>query len=290
VSELGSTTQSAPFSEGQFTALLKLLGDDDPQIYETIRAKLLSVGESVYDRLENHRLHPDPAVRRRVLELLNQRDRAVFDGEFLSFVLNHGERFDLEDAVWKFVKTTYPRLNIPAYQAQLDEWADRIRERLRRPAIAEVCLTAMNMVLFDELNLRGNTQDYYNVANSYLNQVMDRRLGIPITLSLVYLFVARRLALPMVGIGMPNHFLCRYQNPREELYVDAFNRGEFLTRVDCKRKIANYPIEYDESYLAPMANRRILQRLIANLLLVHKERNDRAEVERLQRYLVALSR
>ena len=145
-------------------------------------------------------------------------------------------------------------------------------------------------MLFDELGFFGNEVDYYDPANSYLNQVMDRRRGIPISLSVLYLFIGRRLQLPVAGVGMPGHFLCRFQTSREEFYIDPFHCGELLSRIDCKRRIANLSVQYDESHLAPVTSRRMLQRMIANLHLNHKEREQRAEAERLQRYLIALSR
>ena len=127
-------------------------------------------------------------------------------------------------------------------------------------------------------------------ANSYVNRVMDRRRGIPISLSAVYLFVGRRLGLPVAGIGLPGHFLCRYQTSREEIYIDAFNGGKLLDRADCRRRIETLAVEHDDSHLAPVTSRRMLQRMIANLHLLHKEKKQRAEAERLQRHLVALSR
>ena len=119
---------------------------------------------------------------------------------------------------------------------------------------------------------------------------MDSRRGIAVSVSAVYVCVARRLGLPVAGIGMPGHFLCRYQTPREEFYIDAFHGGRLLSRADCKRRIVQLAVEYDDGQLAPVSHRRLMQRMIANLHLIYKERKQRAEAERLQRYLVALSR
>jgi regulator of sirC expression with transglutaminase-like and TPR domain len=290
VNERRDVSPPTVFSEERFQALLTLLADEDPAVRATIRTTLLGSGDGIYRRLQRHRLHPNPDIRRRILELLEEQARRQRDEEFMAFALSHGEQFDLEDGVWRFVLTTYPSANVVAYRAQLDEWAGLIRNRLPKESTAETSLHAVNLVLFGEMRFRGNEPDYYQPANSYLNRVMDRRLGIPITLSLVYLFVARRLGLPLAGIGMPGHFLCRYQSSWEELYVDAFHQGKLLTRIDCKRRIANLAVEYDESFLAPLGSRRILQRLISNLHLIYKEQEQREEMQRLQRYLVALSR
>jgi len=279
-----------PPTEPQLRALVTLLGDDDPSVAEVARQRLAEAGEAGVEFLRRQRVHPDPAVRRRVREILDARDADQFDSEFLAFILNHGEHFDLEAAVWSFTRTTHPEINVAAFQAQLDEWGDRVREKLRHAASGETALQAVNEVLFAELGFRGNEDDYYNPANSYLNLVMDRRLGIPLSLSVLYMFLARRVRLPVVGIGMPGHFLCRYQTPTEEFYIDAFHGGKLLTRIDCKKRLVNLAVEYDERHLAPISPRRVLQRMIANLHLIHKEKRHRPEAGRLERYLVALAR
>ncbi len=278
------------FTDAQLSAMLTLLGDDDPEVRSAIRTKLVAGGEPVFRFLGRHRLHPEPSVRTRVRELLDHREAALRDGEFMAFVLGQGEQFDLEDGVWRFSLARYPDINVAAFRAQLDAWADRVRDPLRAGASGAETLLALNQVLFVELGFRGNSDDYYDPANSYVNRVMDRRRGIPISLSAVYLFVGRRLGLPVAGIGMPGHFLCRYQTSREEIYIDAFNGGKLLDRADCKRRIEALAVEHDDSHLAPVTSRRMLQRMIANLHLLHKEKKQRAETERLQRHLVALSR
>ncbi len=270
--------------------MLVLLADDDPAVHGAIRALLTSGGEPVIRFLEQNRLHRTPAIRLRIRELLNDRAVQRYDNEFLGFILSRGEQFDLEEAIWALTLTRFPEANISAFKAQLDAWADRVRSRLLTIATGQETLLALNHVLFEELGFHGAEADYYNPANSYMNCVMDSRRGIPISLSAIYLCVARRLSLPVAGIGMPGHFLCRYQTPREEFYVDPFHRGKLLTRIDCKRRIAQLAVEYDDSQLAPVSSRRMVQRMIANLHLIHKERKQRAEAERLQRYLIALSR
>jgi regulator of sirC expression with transglutaminase-like and TPR domain len=271
-------------------ALLTLLADDDPAIAGQFWQQLVATPEDTLRWLPAHRLHADPAIRRRVREVLDFFGARAADAAFMDFVLHRGEHFDLEEAVWKFVRARTPEAPVAGYRAQLDDWAETVRERLRRPLEGAELLGELNALLFGQLGFKGNEASYYDPANSYLDRVMDRRLGIPISLCVLYLFVAKRLALPVTGIGMPGHFLCRYQTPREEYYIDAFHGGQLLTRIDCKRRLKQFATEYDDSHLLPISPRRILQRMIANLHLIHKERRDRAEADRLQRYLVALAR
>jgi len=270
--------------------MLTLLGDDNPGIFRTIRSQLLAAGDPAYRLLEQSRLHADPAIRRRVLELLNERAANRYDSEFLGFVLSQGEHFDLEEGVWKFTLTSHPETNVAAFKAQLDDWAGRVHEQLGPVYGPGIAVDTLNDVLFKQLEFRGNSENYFDPANSYLNRVMDRRKGIPISLSALYLFLGRRLGFPLVGIGMPGHFICRYQTATEEIFIDPFHGGKLLSRLDCRKRLVDLAAEYDDQHLAPVSNRRTLQRMIANLHLIHKERRERDEEERLQRYLVALSR
>lgn len=271
-------------------ALLTLLADDDPAVSRGIRAQLVSGGAATLGWLRGHRLHPDPSVRRQVQGILDEFAAGQADSEFFAFILSHGENLDLELGVWRFVRTRFPGAPLEGYAAQLDDWAERLRGPVSGASGGEEVLGRVNSLLFGELGFRGNEDSFHDPANGYLNVVMDRRLGIPISLCAVYLFVCRRLGLPVAGIGMPGHFLCRYQTPREEHYIDAYNGGALLSRADCVRRLKQGAVEYGEDVLLPISPRRILQRMIANLHLVHKQRREKADAARLERYLVALAR
>jgi len=271
-------------------ALLTLLGDDDPSVSQQIRAQLIAGGQTTLEWLETHRYHDDPQVRRRLWEIFDHFAAAQADSEFLTFTLAHGEHFDLEQAIWLFVRTRYPDAPLAGYRAQLDEWASSMRTVVAATASAEIRLQCVNRELYGRLGFKGNANSYYDPQNSYLNRVMDRRRGIPISMCLLYMFICRRLNLPVTGVGMPGHFLCRYQTPREEFYVDAFHEGRLLTKLDCVKRLREFGGDFDDSALLPISARRTLQRVVANLHLIHKEAHDRAEMDRLQRYRIALAR
>jgi regulator of sirC expression with transglutaminase-like and TPR domain len=120
--------------------------------------------------------------------------------------------------------------------------------------------------------------------------VIDRRTGNPISLCMVYLFLARRLHLPVAGIGMPGHFLCRFQCPTDELYIDAFNRGKLLSRTDCVTYLVQTNYGFQEVLLAPATPRRILLRMCSNLHQIYLHLKLADETARLQRYIVALAK
>jgi regulator of sirC expression with transglutaminase-like and TPR domain len=108
------------------------------------------------------------------------------------------------------------------------------------------------------LKFTGDEQNFYDPENSYFNCVLDRRkIGNPISLSLLYLLLARRLRLPMAGIGLPGHFLCRFQSSRAEIYIDPFHGGRVLVKADCIKMVMQLQHRFDDSFLAPVSARRI---------------------------------
>ena len=277
-------------SLGQRLALVSLLTDEDPAVYRTIREKILSYGPPAAEWLRPYVMSDDPALRRRARQIVLHFERQASDDHFLGFCIRHGEEFDLEEAAWLFAKTQYPEINVEAYQAVLEGYANELRERLAGKVEPKEVLQIINQFLFTELGFAGNEADYYDPENSYLNCVMDRRTGNPINLCLMYLLLARRLRLPVAGIGLPGHFICRYQTSAAEIYLDPFNRGRLLTKADCVQYLADANFSLRDDYLAPASPRRLLLRVCSNLHQIYQRLEQAAEAMRLQRYLVALSR
>jgi regulator of sirC expression with transglutaminase-like and TPR domain len=277
-------------SASQWAALLNLLGDDDPAVYQTVRKEILSLGPEAAGELRSQLLSADPVLRRRVREIIRHFEQQDADTRFLGFCLKHGEEFDLEKAAWLFARTEYPDINIEGYRALLDGYAEELRERVRDAADANEILIAVNKYLFTELGFVGDEVNYYDPDNSYLNRVMDRRAGNPINLCLLYLLLARRLQLPMTGVGLPGHFICRYQSSSEEIYVDAFNRGQRLSKADCVQYLLNANQSLRDDFLSPLSSRRLLMRLCTNLHKIYLQLKQTSKATRLQRYIVALAR
>ncbi|MGD0815234.1 MAG: transglutaminase-like domain-containing protein [Verrucomicrobiota bacterium] len=287
---LQPATTSGTLDEKQRRALVSLLADDDPNVYRTVREKIISYGPASVPWLHEHTLSNDPVLRRRAHEIVSHFARQTADTQLLAFCLNQGEDFDLEQSALLLSRTQYPDINPEAYSALLDDFAGELRDRLDLNGDPSMILRITSDYLFRELKFTGDEHNFYDPDNSYFNRVMDRRLGNPISLSLVYLLVARRLRLPMAGIGLPGHFLCRYQSTRSEVFVDAFRGGCLMTKADCIKRVLQLRQRFDESCLAPVSSRRILLRICANLHQIYTQRKSAEQVERLQRYLIALAK
>ena len=162
----------------------------------------------------------------------------------------------------------YPQLELSPYLDMLDHIAHVAQEKLRPADSPMETAEKINAVLFETFGFRGNSQDYYDPRNSFFNDVLDRRLGIPITLSALYMEVARRLNFPIAGVGMPGHFIVKYWDRREEFFLDPYNRGEILTRDDCQKRLHERygdAVEFTDRLVARATNRQILWRMLHNL-------------------------
>jgi regulator of sirC expression with transglutaminase-like and TPR domain len=276
--------------EKQRKALLNLLCDEDVEVYRTVRQKIISYGPGCLSWVREHALSSDPTLRKRAGEIISHFARQDADTELLAFCLNQGEDFDLERGVLLLARTQYPEINIEGYNALLDDFARDLRERLDLNGEAEQILRGMNEYLFREKKFLGDDKNYYNPENSYINRVIDRRLGNPISLCTIYLLVGRRLKLPMAGIGLPGHFLCRYQSSRAEIYIDAFYGGRLMTKADCIKRVVQQRQKFEDGCLAPVSPRGMLLRMCINLHQIYTQTKAVAQTERLHRYLVALAK
>src|SRR2546423_64527 len=187
------------------------------------------------------------------------------------------EPIDLARAALAVAREEYPDLDEGRYLGLLDRLADGVQAGLPAGAIPERRVGRMNAYLFHELGFCGNQADYYDPRNSFLNEVLDRRTGIPLTLCVVYMEVGRRCGLRVEGIGFPGHFLCKVQLEGGELVVDPFHRGQLLGLEEIKRRLAaavGDQVKFDPRILRAARPREILVRMLQNLRSVHSEKND----------------
>ena len=192
------------------------------------------------------------------------------------------ERIDLARACLMIAEDAYPGLAVDRYLGDIERMAIRVRAQLPAGGAAEERIVALNQYLFGDLGYVGNTEDYYDPRNSYLNEVIDRRTGIPITLAIVYMEVGRRVGLPLAGISFPGHFLVRLKLRRGMVVLDPFSGGapvaedelrERLRRVVPEGATDNVPVSELplEQFLEPATNRQILARVLRNLKGIYRD-------------------
>ncbi len=178
----------------------------------------------------------------------------------------------LDSAALELASIEFPGLDAAAYVARLDAIAHDISRRVTEKSSAPEVIHAVNELLFGVLQFRGNSEDYYDPRNSCLNSVINRRTGIPISLSVVYIEVGRRLGLPIYGVGLPGHFIVSYDNGVERYWIDPFHSGRVLSFADCAalaKQTANVDLRTNPAVLAPVTKRQILVRMLSNLKAIY---------------------
>jgi regulator of sirC expression with transglutaminase-like and TPR domain len=188
------------------------------------------------------------------------------------------DELDLAVAALAIAQEEYPHLDSTAYLDKLDQMGQELATRLPDNRYPLKVIQALNHYLFSELNFQGNQRDYYDPRNSFLNDVLDRRKGIPISLALVYLELAKRVDFPMAGVGMPGHFLVRPTVEDMAIFVDVFHQGEVMFEEDCRTLMGQLYGDgarlRPEEHLAPLGPRPLLVRMLTNLKGIYLHHQD----------------
>ena len=192
---------------------------------------------------------------------------------------NAGE-VSLAEGALLIAAEAYDGLDVDAYLERIDEMGAVLRRRLRSDISTTEALIALNRYVFEELGFSGNSDDYYDPRNSYLNEVIDRRLGIPITLAVLYIEIGRRIGLSLHGVSFPTHFLVKCVLRDGAVILDPYARGASLGVDDLRKRLSGVApdVELDAtvvaSLLTPAAPNDIFARMLRNLRAIHVEKGE----------------
>ena len=209
----------------QRDALLRLLHDDDPATLLLLKGQLAARGPSAIPEFRALLTATDPVAARHLRDVIAEIEAREADAVFGKTCADFGPESDLENAAWQLAATFLPGENFAPQRALLDAWGAEVARRFRK---AESDLDRIEMLveyLGDEVGLCGNVADYNNLNNSLLPEVIDTRLGIPISLSLIYILVGKRAGIPISGAGLPGHFLIRHGQNFSTRFTAAIASG-----------------------------------------------------------------
>ena len=176
-----------------------------------------------------------------------------------------------------------PGLDVPLYMGRINEITERIRQKVQSQMSLFDSLYTLNDLMFDELGMRGNAGNYYDIRNSLLNEVLDRKLGIPISLSILYMEVGSRIGIPMSGVNMSGHFMLSAGEGDSLIYVDPFRHGRLYSRWECLRLLSglgdpphdsNKLDGLERTYLPKADSKFILARVLNNMKMIHTQTSE----------------
>ena len=275
------------FSENQINALILLLSDQDPKIAQTIHNQLVGIGQPAIPFLQRALSKQDSSnLSDRILAVISDIKLIEVEHMFQALTAPSNESIDLEEGAFLIAHAAYPDLDSLAYQQQIENMVNVLKQRWEPNITPRQAIQLINEYLFHELGFKGNTQDYYDPDNSFLHKVLERRVGIPISLCVLYLLIGQRLNVPVVGLGLPGHFMVGLR--AEPVFIDCFNQGVVLNQKEVAKFLEEYGVEFDSRHLTPTPNELILARMIRNLLAIYEKRNEPQQAKRFSKLLAYL--
>ena len=260
--------------ERKLAALLKLLDDPEPIVQQSVRMQLREIGATAVEALRTLvERGVDETVRTPARNLIRQIGLDKFRMALTDELREAGQNdLELERTIFAVAYLGYPEIEATVYSAQLDAIAAEIGGRLRTEAGPIENVRTMSAYLVEELGFHGCRQEnFYDPDNSFINRVLERRIGIPITLAALYLLLARRIGMPLFGVSFPAHFLVKYQSGDTEFFIDPFGGGQVLDISECKRMLVALGIEERPEYFEAASVRVMVTRMLRNLSEVYRK-------------------
>ncbi len=274
-------------SKNEIESLLYLLEDPDPFIKQSVENRLFELGENAVPLLDEYRLDlKSTEEKEKVTEIIHKITFESLESDFLD-VLESGvkNRKDLEYAALTLARFGNPTLRPLEYSRKLDHFAEMVESSIRYKLDERRKMKQLVKFVFEDLNFRGDIKDYHNPNNCYLDKVIDRRIGLPITLSMITMFIAQRLDLPFFGVNMPIHFMLTFVGEKEELLIDPYDKGAMVTYDQCYFFLKKNNIEPRPDHFKMATDMEILVRCIRNLIESYDRKKMLSKVEDLHKLL-----
>ena len=201
------------------------------------------------------------------------------------------EEIDLVGATLIIARISYPRLDETVYQRYLSDLTERLRSRLNKTDRPVAMIEKLNRILFEEEGFRGNRHNYFDPDNSFINRVVDRKLGIPITLSLIYTEVGKKAGMNLSGIALPVHFITALFHESGRTLIDPFKQGEILSEEECRtmvRRRLGEESAFDTRQLSPASPKEILIRMLRNLKAIYLQTHNDMKAFQMLHWILTL--
>ena len=251
----------------QRDALFRLLRDDDAATIALVKAQLALGGARALRELHDLLAAADSETAPHVRDVIADIEEREAGKIFTRLCAQFGEYGNIEEAAWRLAATFPLELDVRTQRATLDLWGTEVTRRLGKVKTPLDRIETLAEFLHHEIGLRGNEEDYYNIENTLLPAVIQSRRGIPISLSLIYMFVGRRAGLSIDGVGLPGHFLVRH----EDVFVDPFHQGRRVGLDECRELMERQELVLTPKHLAAATPRQILVRMLTNIYYVAQQ-------------------
>ena len=267
----------------QISSLIRLLDDRDPYVTDQIGNRLVELGTEAVPFLEMASRGENLILKTRALGILERIAPRQLAEAFRN-LSRASDDIDLEKGVLLLMQFGHPSANPNQIHQQLDQLAEGLAPKIKSGEPATQVLGHLTDYLFRQRGFHGNQDNYIDPDNSYFDTVLKNKTGLPIALSVLCILIGQRLQIPIVGIGLPYHFIAKYNSVADPILFDPFHRGRILTPKKCSEMIQGFGIQFEDHYLLPVTHREILTRMIQNLVNIYQKLDEEAKVRSLKEY------
>lgn len=274
-------------SKSEIESLIQLMEDPDPFIQQSVQDRFTELGINAVPILDEFRIETkNQNEKSKIRSIIHQLTFPSLKTDFHE-VLEKGvrNRKSLELAVFTLSRFGNPTLRITDFEKQLDHFSTMVEPTIRYRLDERRKMKQLIKFVFEDLNFSGDTEDYHNPANCFIDQVIRRRRGLPISLSMVVMFIARRLEMPFFGINMPIHFMLNYVSEKEEVLIDPYDNGAIVSYDQCYFFLKKNNIEPKPDHFKIATDLEILIRCIRNLIHSYERLEQTTYVEDLKELL-----
>lgn len=256
--------------QSEVKAIANLLKSSDINTLKLVEEQLKTFNIKTLKEINDKLPLDDIEARRLFSSIVLKIKREGLKEDFKDWSKNNSN--DLESGAFLIASFSNPFLSSEQYSETLNSWRNILSVNLKKIKLQNdptSIINEINHFMFMELGFKGNKEFYYDTENSFIDKVIDKRLGNPILLSIIYLLLTTKLELPFSGVNMPAHFLIQYLDAFEPIFIDPFNQGEIITKTDCKEKIKTLKLVWQEDYLSSPTIKQIILRIMQNLINIY---------------------
>jgi regulator of sirC expression with transglutaminase-like and TPR domain len=275
----------------ELNALISLLDDPDENIFEQINGQILAQGSKIVSDLENAWENSKSTLQQQRIENLIQKIQFSESANALTNWINSGGK-DLLEGALIIAKYQFPDLNEKKINAYIDQLKQDIWIELNPNLTALEQVRVINHILFDVHYFVGNNTDFHHPNNSFINMVLETKRGNPLSLSIIYAILAQKLAMPIYGVNLPQHFILAYmggdntyglydldKNKEVLFYINAFSKGTVFNRNEVEAYLQQLKLSPSDNYFYPCSNIEMIKRMVNNLIFAYDKSGNTAKSE-----------
>jgi regulator of sirC expression with transglutaminase-like and TPR domain len=262
----------------ELNALVSLLDDDDLEVKNHVRDKIISFGNEIIPFLEQKWEESfNPTIQKEIEDLVHELQFSQLRGRLEEW--KESEKQDLLTGLWILNTYQYPDLEFEQLNGEMHQIYFEVWTSFKNDLQPYDQVRIINSVLFNRLKFSANTKNFHSPGNSMLSNVLSSKKGNPISLCSIYLLVAQKLGLPVYGVNLPNLFVLIYMSEDQSFYINAFNKGLIFSKSDINHYLEHLKIPPKDEFFEPCSSMDIMKRMIRNLIVAYEKLGDVEKAE-----------